>query len=144
MRHVVTTTIDAPADLVWRTVEDVEKWSDWTPTVIGIRRHDSGDLHEGSTAEVRQPKQPPRTWTVTELVEGRSFAWTSTSRGLRLYADHAVTADPADGGATVVELTFGVDGPLAPLDALLGGKAIRTAVDTEAASLKAWCERTSR
>jgi hypothetical protein len=39
-----------------------------------------------------------------------------------------------------VELTFSVTGPLAPLASLLAGKAIRWAVDTEAASLKKWCE----
>lgn len=140
MRHEVTTTVDAPADQVWRTVEDVEKWPEWTPTMTEIRRLDDGDLRVGSRVEIRQPKQPVRTWTVTELTEGRSFTWTSTGRGMRLSADHVVTTD---NGTTLVELTFSVAGPLAPL-AALAGKAVRTAVDTEAASLKAWCERTSR
>jgi uncharacterized membrane protein len=143
MRHEVTTTVDAPADLVWRTVRDVEKWPEWTPTMTEVRRLDGdpgGDLRVGSRAAVRQPGQPVRTWTVTELTEGRSFTWTSTGRGLRLSADHVVTTD---GGTTVIELRFSVTGPLAPL-AALAGRAVRAAVDTEAASLKAWCERTRR
>jgi uncharacterized membrane protein len=140
MRHEVTTTIDAPADLVWRTVKDVEKWPEWTPTMTEIQlRGDS--LRAGSVASVRQPKQPARTWTVTALNEGRSFTWASAGRGLRMSADHVVTEE---NGSTTVRLTFDLAGPMAPLASLLAGKLIRQAVDTEAASLKAWCERTSR
>jgi hypothetical protein len=56
-------------------------------------------------------------------------------------ADHVVTED---GGRTTVLLTFSLAGPMAPFTGLLAGKLIRQAVDTEAASLKAWCERTPR
>jgi uncharacterized membrane protein len=147
MRHEVTTTIDAPADLVWRAVSDVEKWSEWTPTVTEIRVHGGGELHRRSVATVRQPKQPAREWTVTELTD-RSFTWTSKGPGLRFSADHTVRTvkreGAAGGGATTVELTFSIAGPLAPVAWLLAGKAIRWAVDTEAAFLKKWCERTSR
>ena len=140
MRHEVTTTVDAPADVVWDAVREVEKWSEWTPTVTEIRVHGGGELRQGSVATVRQPKQPAREWTVTELTD-RSFTWTSKGPGLRFSADHIVREK--DGGATV-ELTFSVAGPLAPVAKLLAGKAIRWAVDTEAALLKKWCERTSR
>ena len=140
MRHHVRTTIDAPADLVWRTVRDVAEWPSWTPTMTEVRVPD-GELRLGGTAVIRQPGQPVRTWTVTELVEGRSFIWTAKGAGLRLSAGHTVS--PEDGKA-VVELTFDVAGPLAPVASLLAGRAIRRAVDTEAASLKAWCEKVAR
>jgi uncharacterized membrane protein len=142
MRHEVTATVDAPAELVWHTVKDVEKWPEWTPTMTEIHL-DGDDLRTGGTATVRQPRQPVRTWTVTELTEsagGRSFTWTSTGRGLRMSATHAVTEE---GGSTTVLLTFSLAGPLAPLASLLAGRLIRQAVDTEAASLKKWCERAS-
>jgi uncharacterized membrane protein len=139
MRHEVTTTIDAPAELVWDAVRDVEKWSEWTSTVTEIRVHGGGELRQGSVATVRQPKQPAREWTVTELTN-RTFTWTSKGPGLRFSADHTVT----EGEQTTVELTFSIAGPLAPVAKLLAGKAIRWAVNTEAASLKKWCERTSR
>lgn len=141
MRHVVATTVDAPADLVWHTVQDVTKWSEWTPTVTEVRVHGGGELKLGSVATIRQPKQPPREWTVTELTEGRSFTWTSSGLGLRFAAEHTVTS--GDGGTTV-ELTFSMAGPLAPLAKLVAGKVIREAVDTEAASLKKRCEQGSR
>lgn len=146
MRHEVTTTIDAPADVVWRAVRDVEKWSDWTPTVTEIRVRGGDEIKQGSVATVRQPKQPAREWTVTELVDGRSFTWTSSGPGLRFAADHTVTTAKGETGTgrTTVQLTFAVAGPLAPLAALLAGRAIRWAVDTEAASLKKWCEQVAR
>lgn len=141
MKHVATATIDAPPDLVWHTVADVERWSDWTPTITSIRRHDTGDLHEGAVADVAQPKQPLRKWTVTSVTPGRAFTWVTSTTGIRMTAGHTVsTAD----GRTVVELTMDVAGFLAPVAALLAGKQIRTFIDTEAASLKAWCERKSR
>jgi len=139
MRHEVTTTIDAPADLVWRTVVDVEKWARWTPTTITeIRVHGGGELKQGSVATVRQPKQPAREWTVTELADGRSFTWTSKGPGLRFSADHTVTTST---DKTTVALTFSIEGPLAPLASLLAGKAIRWAVNTEASALKHHCEQ---
>ena len=140
MRHEATTTIDAPADLVWRTVKDVEKWPEWTPTMLEVRLR-GDDLRAGSVASVRQPKQPVRTWTVTALNEGRSFTWASAGRWLRMSADHVVTEE---NGRTTVLLTFALSGPMARLANLLAGRFIRQAITTEAASLKAWCERTSR
>lgn len=141
MRHEVTTTIDAPADVVWHAVQDVERWSEWTPTVDEIRVHGGGELTQGTVATVRQPKQPAREWTVTELVDGTSFTWTTRGTGLRYAAGHIVTTNA---GTTTVELSFSVDGPLAPFASMMAGKMIRDWVNTEAASLKKWCERTLR
>lgn len=136
MRHEVTIDVDAPADRVWQAISDVEKWSEWTPTVTEVRLHGGGELALGSVATLRQPKQPAREWTVTELVEGRSFTWTSAGLGLRFSAEHIVT----DQNGTSVTLAFSMAGPLAPIAKLVAGKAIRWAVDTEAASLKKRCE----
>jgi uncharacterized membrane protein len=133
MRHESTVTIDAPAALVWQTIHTVEKWPEWTPTMRQVRRLDDGDLRVGSTAEVRQPKQPKRVWTVTELIPDRSFTWVASNLGVRLAAEHTVT----EHGAL---LTFELTGRLAAVSALLAGRTIRRLVDLEAASLKKWCE----
>ena len=137
MRHESTITIDAPAELVWRTIRTVEKWPEWTPTMTEVRRLDDGELRVGSAAEVRQPNQPKRTWTVTELNPDRSFTWTARSPGVRLAAGHAVTERD---GTVEVALTFELSGPLAPVAALLAGRTIRRLVDLEASSLEKWCE----
>lgn len=139
MRHEITTTITAPADLVWRTISTVEKWPEWTPTMEEISRLDDGELHVGSTARVRQPKQPARTWTVTELTPGRSFTWTTKGAGLHLSADHVIVGE--QDGKVAVLLTFEMSGVVAPLANLLSGSMVRRLVDTEAASLTKWCEQ---
>jgi uncharacterized protein YndB with AHSA1/START domain len=137
MRHESTITIDAPAALVWQTIHTVEKWPEWTPTMRQVRRLDDGDLRVGSTAEVRQPNQPKRVWTVTELVPDRSFTWVASNLGVRLTAEHTVTEQDGTVGAL---LTFELTGRLAAVSALLAGRTIRRLVDLEAASLKKWCE----
>jgi uncharacterized membrane protein len=138
MGHEVEVTIAAPADLVWRTISDVDNWPKWTPTMTSVRRVDDGDLRVGSSADVVQPGQRDRTWTVTELVPDTSFVWAARDPGLRLTADHVVTGDPA--GPVTVRLTFDVAGPLAPIVGIVAGRTIRRAIATEAASLKKWCE----
>lgn len=140
MRYETTVSINADTDVVWRAMSTVERWPEWTPTVVGVRRLDDGPLRIGSRTEVRQPRQPRRVWTVTELVAGKSFTWTTTSPGLRFTAGHRIRSG---GDVTVVALDFVVDGPLAPLARVFGG-VIRGLVDTEARSLKARCEREER
>lgn len=142
MRHEVEVTIDAPAELVWRTISDVAAWPEWTPTMRAVRRLEDGELREGASAEVEQPAQPKRTWTVTALTPGKSFTWTARDPSLRYAADHVVTVKP-DGKVTVL-LTFSIAGLLAPIAGPLVGWAVRRAIDTEAASLKKWCEKSVR
>lgn len=139
MENEIEVAIEAPAELVWRTISEVAAWPRWTPTMTRVRRVDDGELRVGSSAEVVQPGQRDRTWTVAELVAGTSFLWTARDPGLRLTADHAITGD-ADGTVTV-RLTFDVAGPLAPLAGLLAGRRIRQALATEAGALKDWCEK---
>lgn len=138
MRYEVTTTIDAPVDLVWQTVSEIEKWPDWSPTMTSVRRLDTGELRAGSTAEVHQPTQPPRRWTVSRVEPRRSFAWETSGAGLRLFADHVLSGPD---GQVEVLLTFTTSGVLGPVAGLFAGKTIRRLVDTEASSLKAWCEK---
>ncbi|MBX6766149.1 MAG: SRPBCC family protein [Actinomadura rubrobrunea] len=139
MRHEVVTTVRAPAELVWETIVSVERWPEWTPTVTAARRLDDGPLRVGARTEVAQPGQPSRVWVVTELRDGASFTWSSGGRALRLTAGHAVR--PGEDGEVAVALSFAVSGPLAPLAALTAGRTIRRLLDTEAESLKRWCEK---
>jgi uncharacterized protein YndB with AHSA1/START domain len=95
-----TIDIDAPAEVVWDVIVDVEHWPQWTATMTSVRRETgSGPLTVGERVRVRQPRLPPVTWTVTDVQPGRSFAWTATGLGARSVADHAVVPRP-DGGST--------------------------------------------
>ncbi|HTS30078.1 MAG TPA: SRPBCC family protein [Bryobacteraceae bacterium] len=85
--------IQAPPEVVWSHMRDVERWPEWTPTVRSVKLLDSGPLRAGSRAIIRQPKLPPAKWRVTELDDrGRSFTWVSASPGVSVIARHWVEA----------------------------------------------------
>jgi hypothetical protein len=91
----ITIDIDAPPETVWAVMSDVERWHEWTPSVRGIRRFDTGPLRVGSRALVRQPRLPPAMWKVTAVDPGRSFSWTSGMPLMRVDAHHGVS--PVEG-----------------------------------------------
>lgn len=119
-------------------MSDVGRWSDWTPTVDEVTALGEGPLRVGSVFRVRQPRLPAVTWTVTEVVPGRRFAWTSSGPGVRSRADHQV--EPLGPGSRAV-LVFEQSGPLAFLSALFFSGLIGRYVQTEGASLKTFVER---
>ncbi|HEX3397623.1 MAG TPA: SRPBCC family protein [Steroidobacteraceae bacterium] len=125
--------IDAPPEKVFAVLCDVERWPEWTPTMVSVQRLDRGPLAIGSSAKVRQPKLRAAIWRVTELQEGRNFTWTSQSPGLRMTAGHLV--EPKGAGSHV-ELTFEVSGWIAPLMSRLYGGLIEHYVATESQALK--------
>jgi carbon monoxide dehydrogenase subunit G len=117
MTHIHTTIdIQAAPDRVWEAVCDIEHWSEWTPTVIGVQRLDPGPLAVGSRAIVRQPKLLPARWQITELEEGRSFSWFTCGPGMSVTARHLIEG-AADGSRATLSLDF--SGPLCPLCARL-------------------------
>jgi uncharacterized protein YndB with AHSA1/START domain len=124
--------IAAPADQVWDAISDVERWPEWTPTVTSVRRLDEGPFGVGSRVEIRQPKLPKAQWTVTEVVDGRSFTWEATGPGMRSVARHVVT--PREGGATI---TLSVEqlGPMGAVAAVVWRGITQRYVETEAESL---------
>lgn len=95
----ITVDIDAPPDVVWNVMIDVEHWHEWTPSITRIERLQAGPLAVGSRALVRQPKLRPAVWTVTQLVPGSNFIWESRTPGVRVTGDHIVK--PHDGGSQV-------------------------------------------
>src|SRR5215208_5989263 len=88
-KQFITFDIDAPADRVAQVMKDVERWTEWTPTVKSIRRFDSGDFRVGSRLMIKQPKFPPAFWKATKI-EPLGFTWVSTAPGLRVVANHYV------------------------------------------------------
>ena len=93
-------------------MSDVERWSEWTPSVTRIERLDGGPLAVGSRARIRQPRLLPATWEVVELVKGRGFTWLTRSPGVRVIAFHGVEPT-ADGSRATLSVRFvGLLGPL--------------------------------
>jgi uncharacterized protein YndB with AHSA1/START domain len=125
--------IEAPPEKVFAVLCDVERWPEWTPTMISVRRLDSGPFAIGSSAQVRQPKLRPNVWRVTELQDGRNFTWTTHSPGLRMTAGHLI--EPKGDGSRV-ELTFELSGLIAPVVSRLYGGLIERYITTESQGLK--------
>jgi len=130
--------IEAPPDVVWAVMRDVERWQDWTPTVTSVRLLDAGPLRVGTRAIVRQPKLPPAKWRVTELDEGgRNFTWVSWAPGVCVTAQHWVEASGTGSRAT---LSLRFSGVLAPLLARITRSLNYRYLALEAKGLKQRCE----
>ena len=90
MQFSITTEVDAPPEVVFAVLSEVERWPEWTPTVTRVERlGDAGaPLALGARLRIVQPKVPPAEWTVTALEPGRGFRFVSRSPGATVEADH--------------------------------------------------------
>ena len=137
----ITTDIAAPAELVWSTIADVERWPDWTASVTSVQRLDEGPLRVGSQAKIKQPGFPAVVWTVTDCVDGSSFAWEASSPGVHSVGTHTVTGD--ENGSSI-RLVISQTGPLGGVMRALFGKRSTRYVQMEGAGIKAHCETATR
>lgn len=139
------TTVRASAEVVWEVLADVAQWPTWTDSVTAAAivdgapplRDGAPPLRNGVQVRIKQPQMPAMTWTVTQLVRNRSFAWTSRSAGVTTVADHRI-ADAAEGSRVTLEIRQ--TGPLAGLVHALFGKRTQRYLRMEAAGLKARAE----
>lgn len=139
--YVRTIDIAATPDAVWSVLGDVEKWPQWTPSILKVERLEQGSFAIGSTARVKAKGFPEAPLTVTELTPGRSFTWEGKSAGLRTVMSH--TIEPVSGGSRVT-LSVIPAGPLAMLVGWYMARAAKPNVDTEAESLKRHVEAGER
>jgi len=130
---VSSVNIDAAPEKVFAVLCDVERWPEWTSTMISVRRVESGAFAFGSTARVRQPRLRPAVWRVTQFEDNRNFTWTARSPGLRMTAGHSI--EPHGTGSRVA-LSFELSGFIAPLVSRLYGGLIERYITTESQGLK--------
>lgn len=132
-----TVTIAASPERVWEVLVDVERWPERIPTVDAVERLDAGPLAVGSKTRLQQPRLPEAVWTVTELTDGSSYTWESSSPGVKVTASHVVEPHP-DGSQ--LTLAVAVSGPLSGVGWLMTRSLTKRYVETEAASIKAAAE----
>ena len=84
--------IEASIERLWELTVAVEDWPTFTPTVSSVTRLDDGPLQVGSRARLKQPGQPARVWTVTELEPQRCFAWSTRLLGSTVTGIHELSA----------------------------------------------------
>ena len=133
MRIVERITTQATPQTVWEILADVERWPIWTPTVLRIEPLTGDGLKPGARFRVSQPKLRPAIYQVTDCSAPHQFTWAQTMPGVRMMADHRITATPA---GTEVELSFAAEGLLGRWLGRLYSKIIAEYVATEARSLK--------
>lgn len=138
-----STRVEAPADVVWQVLADVERMPAWTSSMtrVSILGPEQA-IAVGSCVEIEQPGLPRATWEVDSLTEGRGFSWSSSTPGVRTGAAHQIA--PVSEAACEVTLAVAQSGMLAGLTNLLLGTKAREFVDTELAGLKAESERRAR
>jgi hypothetical protein len=90
-------------------------------------------LQVGSRVRIEQPRLPATVWTVSDLVEGERFTWTSTSPGVHTRASHRVVGTAAGSRVT---LSIDQAGVLGRWVGRLCGGLTRRYVEMEAAGLK--------
>lgn len=131
-RFETTRHIEAPPDTVWEVMADVARWPEWTPTIDSVELENPGPLRAGSRAEVRQPRLPRATWTVTEVVNGRRFTWEATGPGMRTVARHEVVPD---GTGSALTLSIEQRGPMGAVAGVVWRRLTQRYIEVEAESL---------
>ncbi|PWK92308.1 SRPBCC family protein [Fulvimonas soli] len=134
-RHQVT--IAAAPERVWRVLAEIERWPEWTPTMLRVEPLRPGPLEAGAQVRIAQPRLRPAVWTVTDWRPRQGFVWVSRGPGVRVVAGHWIEPSP-QGAAVTLEARF--EGPLGILAGWLGGAPTRSYLATEAAGLKRRCE----
>ncbi len=133
MRVDVTVDTSAPPEVVWAVLSDVGSWPAWTASITSVRPLRADSLQVGSRVRIEQPRLPATVWTVSDLVEGERFSWTSTSPGVHTRASHCVVGTAAGSRVT---LSIDQAGVLGWLVGRLYGGLMRRYVEMEAAGLE--------
>lgn len=130
--------IDAPADVVWPILADVEGWPDWAYTFTRITILTDTQAGLGDVVTIKQPKLPAGTWIISEWVPGKSFAWVLRCPAMKATANHVLTSM---GNQCLFRQTMDFEGPLGWLSARRGRTLIRDYMAIEAQGLKRAAER---
>jgi uncharacterized protein YndB with AHSA1/START domain len=134
MKFETTVQIDAPPDIVWDTLIDVDHWPEWTDSIQQVTWLDGTTLKSGNRVRIKQPGMPSLVWEVSEFEPDASFAWKCASPGVTTLGTHMVMKTADDRSS----VTFGIhqSGVLAPIVSLFTGPRTKRYVQMEADGLK--------
>jgi uncharacterized protein YndB with AHSA1/START domain len=138
MDYETMVDIKATPHDVWTVLVDVERWPEWTASVVRAERLDNGPLAVSSRVRIKQPRFPAMVWQVTELEPDRSFSWTARSGGVTTVGDHWLT--PRADGTVTAGSSVRQAGTLTALVDLFTAARARSYVDMEAQGLRRRCE----
>ncbi|MGZ4505451.1 MAG: SRPBCC family protein [Nocardioidaceae bacterium] len=138
MRIETTVDVDAPRDVLWMVLLDVESWPALTASMTTVTRSDEGPLAVGSSVWIKQPRLPRTEWTVTELTACDRFVWQASGPGVRTTAAHLI--EQVDADSCRLRLVLDQEGALGGLLGRLIGGMARRYVALEAEGLKGRAE----
>jgi hypothetical protein len=129
--------VNTPIKRVWAANENIESWSQLSPSMAEVRRLDGGPLAIGSRARIKQLRFPAAEWTLTALDPGRALTWESRSIGVRTIATHELESTAAG-----TSLLFAVDLSGLPVRLLAPviSRIARRFVEQESQGFKSYCE----
>ena len=132
--------IDAPIDLVWSVLTEVEKYGEWNPFTPRVQT----DFKIGSPAHLRVRMGPTKmkiTETVCAFEKPRLIAWTKTF-GARwfLVAVRQQILEPVDEASCTYHNTDRLTGLMAPVVLLLNGSYMRRGFNDVGEGLKRYAE----
>ena len=139
MRFEKTVSVQAPVEVLWRVVEDVESWPKLTESMTSVERLDGGPLRVGMRVKVHQPKLPPATWKVTELVENERFVWKARGLGFSTQGFHEVAPD---GEGSTLTLAIEQSGLMSGMVGRMWKDLTERYIALEAAGIKRRAEET--
>jgi len=108
LTYEATVSITAPRERVWHVLSNVAEWPEWLRTVDSVVPLDERSIRLGSRYVVHQPRLRPATWIVSKLEPSRRFTWEARSPGIRMVAEHTITAGSPT--ASTVRLRFSFAG----------------------------------
>jgi uncharacterized membrane protein len=129
-------TSTAPPDAFFERWADMATWPEWNTDTEWVRL--DGPFRAGAKGELKPKGAPKVPFRVTALVPGKEFTDVSSLLGARLTFRHEVSTTPE--GATRVDVTVTLRGPLARIWNLALGKNIAAALQPDLDRLKARAE----
>ena len=129
---MVDRSVRAEPERVWDFVARVADWAALLPTVDHVEQVSGTEPPSlGARYAIRQPGLARLVYEITRWDPPRSFTWVAGAPGVRTTATHEVATAP---GGSVLRLTLGWTGALAPLVRLLFSRRTRAYVELEAAT----------
>jgi len=129
--------VNSEAHTIFSVLADVEKWNEWTKSITSISFLEKERFVVGGKARILQPRLSPAIWTITEIVENKSFTWKTKTLGVIITAMHTLESSPV---GTVVELRLIYEGFLSGLLFAISSKKAAQNLELEINGLKSKCE----
>ncbi|RED94409.1 SRPBCC family protein [Marinoscillum furvescens] len=96
IRDSQSTIINAPVDVVWKSITEIEKWPEWNDDIADVKFE---ELSIGSTFSWTMNGTSISS-TIRQIKENEMISWTGKAMGMK--AIHVWNLEETDGNQTIV------------------------------------------